>query len=35
MMDQMKLYYNKARPKYGIKNYHMYDNYIKEPYYKI
>ena len=26
MEDQMKLYFNKARPKYGIKNYHVADN---------
>ena len=35
MEDQMKLYFNKARPKYGIKNYHVADNMNKEPYFKI
>jgi|TARA_B110001450_G_C17619253_1_gene480501 hypothetical protein len=35
MEDQMKLYFNKARPKYGIKNYHIVDNMNKEPYFKI
>lgn len=31
----MKLFFNKARPKHGIKNYHVADNFNKEPYYKI
>lgn len=31
----MKSYFNKTRPKFGIKNYELKDNMIKAPYYKI
>lgn len=31
----MKNYFNKMRPKFGIKNYEIKDNMHKEPHYKI
>lgn len=33
--SNMKSYFNKTRPKFGIKNYDLKDNMHKAPYYKI
>jgi hypothetical protein len=35
LMSNMKNYFNKTRPKFGIKNYEMKDNMHKEPYFQI
>lgn len=33
--NNMKSYFNKTRPKFGMKNYEVKSNMHKEPYYKI
>ena len=33
--SNMKNYFNKMRPKFGMKNYELKDNMQKEPYYRI
>lgn len=35
MEANMKSYFNKMRPKFGIKNYEVKDNMHREPYFKI
>lgn len=35
IQNQMKNYFNKMRPKFGIKNYDIKDNMHKEPYHKV
>jgi len=33
--SSMRLYFNKAKPKFGMSHYEIHDNMQKEPYFKI